>query len=128
MEDCQGAQGDPLGGLESDCSLTSLLLASWARLHLATTSNELVSAFTGSAAPLDSRLLLLMSGTRCWIIFAAGDSQAYEKALGRQQELVKWLGENGVKYGLAGKLEDLDDAGRETLTAVYEGDTKVRDV
>uniref|UniRef100_A0A0K3CIN9 peptidylprolyl isomerase n=1 Tax=Rhodotorula toruloides TaxID=5286 RepID=A0A0K3CIN9_RHOTO len=66
-----------------------------------------------------------MSGFRCWISFAAGDSQAYETALRRYQELVKWLGENGAKYGLAGKLEDLDDAGRETLTAVYEGDTKI---
>lgn len=63
--------------------------------------------------------------SRCWIDFAAGDSQAYEEALRRYDELVKWLAENGAKYGLPGNLDELDDAGRETLAAVYEGDAKV---
>lgn len=119
--------GSPRGS-NDNCSPISAFLASWARLRLSSTINERASAFTSSSPPLDSRLLLIMSGTRCWINFAAGDSQAYEKALRRYQELVKWLAENGAKYGLAGKLEELDDAGRETLTAVYEGDTKVRDI
>ncbi|BGP22244.1 peptidyl-prolyl cis-trans isomerase, cyclophilin-type [Rhodotorula toruloides] len=66
-----------------------------------------------------------MQGTRCWIDFAAGDSQAYEGALGRYHELVKWLAEHGAKYGLLGTLDELDDTGREMLTAVYEGDTKI---
>ncbi|BGP37374.1 hypothetical protein JCM10450v2_001283 [Rhodotorula kratochvilovae] len=63
--------------------------------------------------------------TRCFIDFAAGDTDAYRHDLGRFQDLAAWLKANGAKYGLPARVDDLDDAARETLTAVYEGDTKI---
>ncbi|GAA5932994.1 hypothetical protein JCM10213_009261 [Rhodosporidiobolus nylandii] len=62
---------------------------------------------------------------RCYIDFAAGDAAAHAAEKKHFDELRGWLAANGAKYGLPATLEDLDESGRETLTAVYEGDTKV---
>ncbi|GAA5973266.1 hypothetical protein JCM11641_003041 [Rhodosporidiobolus odoratus] len=62
---------------------------------------------------------------RAYIDFAAGDAAAHAAGTSRYDALVSWLAENGAKYGLPQRLEELDESGRETLTAVYEGDTKV---
>ncbi|GAA5885046.1 hypothetical protein JCM6882_007208 [Rhodosporidiobolus microsporus] len=62
---------------------------------------------------------------RCFIDFASGDSAAYDAAIERYNALVSWIAANGAKYGLAEKLDELDESGRETLMAVYEGDTKI---
>lgn len=67
-----------------------------------------------------------MTDRVCYIDFAAGDQDAYDDALRRYKALVSWLVKNGPKYGLASRLADLDEAGQETLTAVYSGDTQVR--
>jgi len=67
-----------------------------------------------------------MSAPRFFIDFAAGDAEAYEQELIRHQELVRWLEANATKYGLAARLEALDEAARESLVAVYEGETQVR--
>ncbi|GAA6012629.1 hypothetical protein JCM10207_009062 [Rhodosporidiobolus poonsookiae] len=56
---------------------------------------------------------------RCFIDFAAGDAAAHEQEQQQHDQLVRWLADNGPKYGLASALDDLDEAGRETLTAVY---------
>lgn len=63
---------------------------------------------------------------RCFIDFASGDAEAYQRDLKQFQELERWLEANGAKYGLPQRLDALDESGRETLAAVYEGDTKVR--
>ncbi|GAA5828999.1 hypothetical protein JCM11251_004093 [Rhodosporidiobolus azoricus] len=63
--------------------------------------------------------------SRCFIDFASGDAAAHEAALERYKSLVSWLAANGTKYGLMDKLDELDESGRETLMAVYEGDTKI---
>lgn len=67
-----------------------------------------------------------MSKRKCFIDFAAGDADTYKTELGRYQELVRWLEASGAKYGLARRLDELDEAARETLVAVYEGETQVR--
>ncbi|GAA5867481.1 hypothetical protein JCM3774_002918 [Rhodotorula dairenensis] len=63
--------------------------------------------------------------TTCYIDFAAGNQDAYDDAVRRYEALVSWLEKNGPKYGLASRLDDLDESGRETLTAVYSGDAQV---
>ncbi|GAA5990682.1 hypothetical protein JCM10908_003187 [Rhodotorula pacifica] len=60
-----------------------------------------------------------------YITFGAGDKQAYDDDVRRYDTLVSWLEANGPKYGLPGRLSDLDEAGQETLTAVYSGDSQV---
>ncbi|GAA6035020.1 hypothetical protein JCM8097_002146 [Rhodosporidiobolus ruineniae] len=62
---------------------------------------------------------------RCFLDFASGDSAAHAAELKRYNDLVSWLTANGAKYGLPEKLDELDESGRETLAAVYEGDTKI---
>ncbi|KPV76885.1 uncharacterized protein RHOBADRAFT_51870 [Rhodotorula graminis WP1] len=66
-----------------------------------------------------------MSGRRCFIDFAAGDADAHKVELSRYQALARWLEASGAKYGLARRLDELDDAARETLVAVYEGETQI---
>lgn len=44
------------------------------------------------------------------------------------EKLASWLESSGEQYGLPTKLDELDDTGRETLAALYEGETKVRRV
>ncbi|GAA5865346.1 hypothetical protein JCM1840_001536 [Sporobolomyces johnsonii] len=67
----------------------------------------------------------MSSPTRCFITFAAGDETAHKVEMEKYEALVDWLAQHGAKYGLAGKLEELDESARETLSAIYEGDTKV---
>lgn len=67
-----------------------------------------------------------MASTSCYIDFAAGKQDAHDDAVRRYESLVSWLETNGPKYGLASRLEDLDEAAQETLTAVYSGDAQVR--
>ncbi|GAA5998088.1 uncharacterized protein JCM10292_002315 [Rhodotorula paludigena] len=62
---------------------------------------------------------------RCFIDFASGNAEAYQRDLKQFQELERWLEANGAKYGLPQRLDALDESGRETLAAVYEGDTKI---
>jgi len=66
-----------------------------------------------------------MTSTRCYIDFAAGNKEQYDRELLQYRDLEKWLAQNGEKYGLASDLKDLDTTGRETLTAMYEAETKV---
>ncbi|CEQ39082.1 SPOSA6832_00567 [Sporobolomyces salmonicolor] len=63
--------------------------------------------------------------TRCFITIAAGDETAYKVEVEKYEDLMDWLAQHGAKYGLAGQLEELDESARETLSAIYEGDTKV---
>lgn len=121
-ESVKKRKGIPSIGLNGADSLYSAYQTSWTHFWLFRLLCRLVTA-SYSRPVSSSPLYPPMS--HCWIDFAAGDSQAYEESLRRYDELVKWLAENGAKYGLPGKLDELDDAGRETLTAVYEGDTKV---
>ncbi|GAA5954550.1 hypothetical protein JCM8115_004622 [Rhodotorula mucilaginosa] len=65
-----------------------------------------------------------MASTSCYIDFAAGKQDAHDDAVRRYESLVSWLETNGPKYGLASRLEDLDEAAQETLTAVYSGDAQ----
>ncbi|GAA5844860.1 hypothetical protein JCM9279_000020 [Rhodotorula babjevae] len=66
-----------------------------------------------------------MSRRRAFLDFAAGDADAYKEELRRYQELARWLEASGAKYGLPGRLDELDEAARETLVAVYEGETQI---
>ncbi|GAA6062696.1 hypothetical protein JCM10212_004754 [Sporobolomyces blumeae] len=66
-----------------------------------------------------------MAATRCYIDFAAGDEARYMEELERYRSLSTWLEKNAGKYGLSTQLGDLDDSGRETLSAVYEAETKI---
>ena len=66
-----------------------------------------------------------MTSTRCYIDFAAGNKEQYDRELLQYRDLENWVAQNGGKYGLASGLKDLDTTGRETLTAMYEAETKV---
>ncbi|GAA5908798.1 uncharacterized protein JCM6883_004171 [Sporobolomyces salmoneus] len=62
--------------------------------------------------------------SRCFIDFAAGDQARYDHDYSQYKALEKWLAQNGAKYGLPEELNELDEASRETLTAMYEAETK----
>ncbi|GAA5870860.1 hypothetical protein JCM16303_001609 [Sporobolomyces ruberrimus] len=66
-----------------------------------------------------------MTSTRCYIDFAAGDKSQYDVELSRYEALVKWLEQNGERYGLPAVLENLDSTARESLAAIYEAETKI---
>lgn len=77
------------------------------------------------ALSLSCSSLALMT-TRCYIDFAAGDIAIYTAEVEAYEALAGWLTKNGANYGLPAELDELDEVARETLAAVYEGDTKVR--
>ncbi|GAA5857315.1 hypothetical protein JCM8547_002214 [Rhodosporidiobolus lusitaniae] len=62
--------------------------------------------------------------SRYFVDFASGDQAAYSTALAVYEALAAWLAQKGPQYGLS-SFDELDEAGRETLSAVYEGDTKI---
>ncbi|GAA5961560.1 hypothetical protein JCM3765_002627 [Sporobolomyces pararoseus] len=66
-----------------------------------------------------------MTSTRCYIDFASGDQAKYNDELSNYSSLEKWLAQNGEKYGIAQELSELDETARETLTAMYESETKI---
>jgi len=66
-----------------------------------------------------------MTSTRGYIDFAAGNKAQYDQELSQYHDLVKWLVQTGGKYGLATDLSELETTGRETLTAMYQAETKV---
>lgn len=102
---------------------TSLLRSLWSTASSFVPPEAPAAPLKPSTHSRRSDPLLPMS--RCYIDFASGDEAAYDAALERYNSLVAWLAANGAKYGLAAKLDELDESGRETLMAVYEGDTKV---
>ncbi|KAK4050044.1 hypothetical protein OIO90_005234 [Microbotryomycetes sp. JL221] len=58
--------------------------------------------------------------THCFLTFAAGDEELYNKQLREFKALQNWLSTHAEQYGLAtDQLDQLDDVGKETLAAVY---------
>lgn len=66
-----------------------------------------------------------MTSTRCYIDFAAGDKSRHDAELSQYNDVVKWLEQNGERYGLPAVLRNLDSTARESLAAIYEAETKV---
>ncbi|KAI5475631.1 hypothetical protein MNV49_001092 [Pseudohyphozyma bogoriensis] len=66
----------------------------------------------------------MSNGTACYIDFAAGDKELYTSQLEKFRALQSWLASNGANYGFASSLDEVDEAGRESLLEVYNSATK----